>query len=50
MPGAAAIWSMYEEFGEALPGLAAAALQEDAQLTFNERRYFASEWLAERLK
>lgn len=50
VPGATAIWAMYEEFTEALPDLAAAALQEDAQLTFNERRYFASEWLAQRLK
>lgn len=49
VPGAAAIWTMYEAFCADLPELAAAALQEDAQLTFNERRYFASEWLATRL-
>lgn len=50
VPGAAAIWDMYTEFTEQLPDLAAAALQDDAQLTFNERRYFASEWLTEKLK
>ncbi|WP_291832473.1 hypothetical protein [Brevundimonas sp.] len=49
VPGAAVIWAMYEAFCADLPALAEAALQEDAQLTFNERRYFASEWLAMRL-
>lgn len=48
IPGAPAIWALYQEFSADLPYLAAAALQDDGQLTFNERRYFASEWLAER--
>ena len=49
IPGAAAIWALYQDFIAELPALAAAALQDDAELTFNERRYFASEWLGIRM-
>lgn len=50
IPGAAAVWRLYQEFGAELPGLAEAVLQDGASLNFNERRYFASEWLATRLR
>jgi hypothetical protein len=49
VPGAAAIWTWYEAFRLELPAIAAAALQDDGNLTFNERRYFAAEWLQARL-
>ena len=45
IPGEAAVWALYQRFCEDLPELAAAALQDGDNLTFNERRYFAAEWL-----
>lgn len=49
VPGAAAIWRMYHEFGNELPELSAAAMQDSRDLTFLERRHLATEWLRRRL-
>lgn len=45
VPGAAAIWGMYEEFEAELPELAALSMQDGVELTFPERRHIATEWL-----
>lgn len=45
IPGDTVIWDLYQGFCDDLPALAAAARQEGERLTFNERRYFAAEWL-----
>lgn len=49
LPGAAGVWSLYEEFGRELPALAAAAALVADDLTFRERRYIAGKWLSQRL-
>lgn len=49
IPGSGAIWTMYQEFIVELPALAAAVMQNGADLTFLERRHLATEWLRHRL-
>ncbi|MFC5371371.1 hypothetical protein ACFPIF_02325 [Brevundimonas faecalis] len=48
-PGAAAIWTMRNEFEAELPELAALSMRDDGELTFVERRHLTTEWLRRRL-
>lgn len=47
--GAANIWALYQDFEADLPDLARAAGLVSAHLTFNERRYLATQWLKHRV-